>query len=213
MCMLVVLRKYDTAIAFVCGALIVAFIGAFAYLKRDLYLPSARTSDAEQLRSDEITLDEPARQPEARCSSRLRDARGLHDDGGERGRARDLDVLPGLALFDERVPGHHSLVLLHGERHQGTLHDRHGPAAPRAPAPHRTVGPRGARVRMGGATTGRPHPAARLRAPRHRDDDRGDGATALLDQVATASSRPVTVDVSVSERTRTTRLMPTLFNR
>ena len=147
----------------------------------------------------------------ARCSSRLRDARGLHDDGGERRRARDLDVLPGLALFDERVPGHHSLVLLHGERHQGTLHDRHGPAAPRAPAPHRTVGPRGARVRMGGATTGRPHPAARLRAPRHRDDDRGDGATALLDQVATASSRPVTVDVSVSEHTRTTRLLPVLL--
>ncbi len=44
---------------------IVAFIGALLYLKRDLYLPSAQTSDAEQLRSDEIALDEPARQPEA----------------------------------------------------------------------------------------------------------------------------------------------------
>ena len=43
---------------------IVAFAGAFLYLKRDLYLPSARTSDAEQLRSDEIALDIPAHQPE-----------------------------------------------------------------------------------------------------------------------------------------------------
>lgn len=158
-------------------------------------------------------LGTSARQPGARRSSRLRDTHGLHDDGGERRRTRDLHVLPGLTILSERVPGHHSLVLLHGQRHQGTLHDRHRPAASRASAPRRPVGTRGTRVRVGGAPPGRPHPAARLRTPRYRDNNRGDGAAAPVDQVAAASSRPLTVDVSVSERTRTTRLMPVLFNR
>ena len=124
-----------------------------------------------------------SRQPGARRSSRLRDARGFHDDGGERGRTRDLDVLPGLGLFSDRVPGHDRLVFLHGEHHQGAVHDRHGPAAPQAPAPHRAAGTRCTCVRMGGAPPGGPHPAARLRASRHRDDNRGDGAAAPIKSV------------------------------
>lgn len=87
-------------------------------------------------------------------------------------------TLSGLTLFSERVLRDNQILLLHGERHQGTLHDRHGSAAPGASAAYRPAGPRGAHVRMGGATTGSPHPTARLRAPRHRDDDRGDGADA-----------------------------------
>ncbi len=126
----------------------------------------------------------------ARRSSRLRDARGFHDDGGERGRTHGLHVLPGLALFCHRVSRDNGLVLRHGERHQGALHDRHGPAAPRAPTPHRAAGTRCTCVGMGEATTGRPHPAARLRASRHRDDDRGDGAAARIKKLSARASGP-----------------------
>ena len=45
--------------------------------------------------------------------------------------------------------------------------------------------PRGAPVCVGGAPPGGPHPPARLRAPRHRDNNRGDGAVARIKKLST----------------------------
>ena len=92
-------------------------------------------------------------------------------------------------FFGQRVPVHDRMVLLHGERHQGAVHDRHGASASRPPAADRPAGTRGAGVRVGRTPPSSPHPTARLRAARHRDDDRGDGAIARITKVSTKRCR------------------------
>ena len=92
--------------------------------------------------------------------------------------------------FSVSESGHDRLVLLHGQRHQGTLHDRHGSAASRASAHHRVAGTRGTRVRVGGVPPGGPHPPAHIRVPRYRDNNRGDGAAARIKKLSARASGP-----------------------